>query len=285
MTFRKSLIATAMLASTMLTGCLTVIETGEVGVRVNMSREIQGAELVPGSWNQTIIGSVLTFPVKDINVTLNDMTPMTAENTALSDFDVSIVYGISPSAVAELYSTKSRSFHAYNDKTSDTYLMYNYVVTLAKNAAYKSVRQFKNLDVADNRVKIEEEIRDGVNTALKAEGLDTAVTLTVVQIRNIKPNDALLNSATDLVKSQNEIKIKENEVRLAKLESERMQALAQNSTQSIAYMQAQAQLTIAQAVKEGKVQTILLPHNMNMLSLPNKWPVKYYENANSSSTI
>ena len=50
------------------TGC-TRIETGEVGVRVGFDRQIQPGELLPGSFNQTMIGDVLTFPIKDVNVT------------------------------------------------------------------------------------------------------------------------------------------------------------------------------------------------------------------------
>ena len=61
------------------------------------------------------------------------------------------------------------------------------------------------------------------------------------------------------------LKVKENEVAIAQAEARRMQALAQNSGQSIAYMNAQAQLTIAEAVRDGKVSTIIIPHNMTAL--------------------
>lgn len=262
---RKFLIGLMLLATLSLSGCFRVIETGEVGVRVNLSREVQGAELMSGSWNQTLVGNVMTFPVKDITVALDDMKPLTADNSALADFDVSIVYGINPTSVAELYSTKSKSFHMYNEKEKDTYLMYNYMLTLTKNAAYKAVREYKSLEVADARAKIEEEIRKIVNDNLKAEKLDTSMSLTVVQIRNVAPNAEILSAATNLVKSQNELKIKENEVKLAKLESERMAALAQNSSQSIAYMQAQATLNISEGVKAGKVSTIIIPSTLTSL--------------------
>jgi regulator of protease activity HflC (stomatin/prohibitin superfamily) len=249
-------LATIVAAIVATTAC-TRIETGEVGVRVNASREIEGKELQPGSWNQTLIGSVLEFPVKDITVSLENKTPMTADNSALADFDITVVYAINPSSVSELYSTKSRSFHA-EDKEG-IYLMYNYVSTLVNNAAYKAIRQYKALEVADNRAKIEEQIRIIVNEQLREEKLDTSITLNVVQIRNVAPNAEILRSATEFVKSQNELKIKENEVKLAKLEAERMSALAQNSGQSIAYMQAQAQMKIAEGIAAGKVQTIVVP--------------------------
>ena len=251
--FKLSILA-AMIASTV---ACTRIETGEVGVRVNMSKEIQGNELMAGSWNQTLIGDVLTFPVKDIAVSLENKTPMTADNSALADFDITVVYAINPSSVSELYSTKSKSFH--QSANGDIYLMFNYMVTMVNNASYKVIRQYKSLEVADNRAKIEQEIQAIVAEQLRSEKLDTALTLNVVQVRNILPNNEIMQAATNYVRSQNELKIKENEVKLAKLEAERMAALSNQSSQSIAYMSAQAMLNISEGVKAGKVQTIVVP--------------------------
>lgn len=243
----------------------TRITTGEVGVRVNASKEVQGAELMPGSWNQTMIGEVLTFPTKDISVQLDNKTPMTSDNSALADFDITVVYGINPTSVSELYTTKSKSFHVYDEKERDTYLMYNYIQTLVNNAAYKVVREYKSLEVADNRTKIEQQIREVVTDQLKSEKLDSSIQLTVVQIRNILPNAEILASATAYVKAQNDLRIKETEVAIARKESERMAALSSNSTASIAYMNAQANLTVANAIAGGKVNTIVIPHGMTML--------------------
>ena len=135
----------------------------------------------------------------------------------------------------------------------------NYMLNLVNNASYKVVREYKALDVADNRANIELAIRENVNAQLKEEKLDDKIQLSVVQIRNIQPNKDILNAATQYVKAQNELKIKNTEVEIAKKESERMAALATNSGQSIAYMQAQANMLIAQGIREGKVQTIVVP--------------------------
>lgn len=259
------MVATLAIAALFSTGC-TRITDGEVGVRVTTTGTIQGNELGTG-YHQTMFGDVLQFPVRDLTVPLNDAKPLTADNSALADFDVSIVYSVAPTAVAELYTKKAKSFHL---KTSDgdVFLMYNYMNTLVNNAVYKAVRGYKSLDVADNRVKIEAEIRELVQAQLKEEKLDTSLILSAVQVRNIQPNADILKAATDLVKSQNELKIKQNQVAIAEAEAKRMQALSSNSANSIAYMKAQAELTIAEAVKEGKVSTILLPHGMSVLSLP-----------------
>jgi hypothetical protein len=245
-------------AVVLATGC-TRIQTGEVGVRVDMSKQIQGNELLPGSWNQTLVGDVLTFPTKDITVNLDSKTPMTSDNSALADFDLTMVYAINPTSVAELYSTKSKAFHAYDEKENDTFLMYNYMQTLVNNASYKAIRSYKSLEVADNRAKIEGEIREIVASTLKDEKLDTALTLTLVQIRNISPNPEIMAAATSYVKSVNEIKIKENEVKLAELEAKRQQALSANSGASIAYMDATARLNYSEAAKAGKVGLMVIP--------------------------
>lgn len=260
--FKLAIASIALLA----TGC-TRIETGEVGIRVDMSKQVQSGELMPGSWNQTMVGDVLTFPTKDIAISLENKAPMTADNTALADFDLTLVYGINPTAVAELYSTKSRAFHAFDDKRGDTFLMYNYMTTLVNNASYKVVRQYKALEVADNRAKIETEIRDVVAAQLKEEKLDGSLQLTVIQVRNIAPNADILAAATNYVKAQNELKIKQTEVDIAKKESERMAALSSNSTASIAYMNAQAALNISEGVRNGKVQTIIIPSTLTGLMI------------------
>lgn len=248
---------TAIIAALVSLQACTRIETGEVGVRINASKQIEGNELQPGTWNQTLIGDILTFPTKDIVVALDNKTPMTADNSPLQDFDITVVYGLNPTSVAELYSTKSRSFHI--EHKGDIYLMQNYMTTLVNNAAYKVVRNYKSLEVADNRAKIEQEIQQVVAEQLKSEKLDSAVHLTVVQVRNILPNAEILASATQYVRAQNELKVKQTEVDIAKKESERMAALANNSGQSIAYMQAQANMKIAEGIASGKVHTIVVP--------------------------
>lgn len=253
-------ISAVILASTLVTGCFTRVETGKVGLRVNASKEIQGTELMPGSWNQTLVGDVILFNTKDIAINIDNARPLTSDNTPMGEFDLTVVYGINPNSVAEVFSKKSKNFHAV-DSDGDISLMYARMTTLVNNAAQKAVRQFKSLEVGDNRTKIEEDIRSFVNDQLKEDKLDDALTLTDVTIKAAVPNKEILESATEYVKSQNALKIKENEVILAKREAERMSALAQNSQQSIAYMNALANMKIAEAVLAGKVNTMIIPSN------------------------
>jgi regulator of protease activity HflC (stomatin/prohibitin superfamily) len=259
--FTLSILAAAVLS----TGC-TRIETGEVGVRVGFDKQVQQGELLPGSFNQTLIGEVLTFPVKDVNVTLENMTPVAKDNSTMKDFDAVVVYNINPQQVSELYATKNRAFHA--EFKGDTYVMYNYIVQNARNAIYKAARKYEALDMADNRGEMEKFIQEEIVRNLAEEKLDGTIMISQVLIRNVVPADAVVESANALVRSKNELKQKEVEVKTAEAESRRMAALANNSGASIAFMQAQAMLNISEGIKAGQVQTIIVPSNFNALMMP-----------------
>lgn len=237
----------------------TRIETGEVGVRIGMDKQVQQGELQPGSLNQVIFGDVLTFPVKDVQVDVTDMTPLASDNSTVKDFDMAIVYSVNPSSVAELYVNKNRGFHAVTDD-GDTLLMYNYIKQLGRNAAYKVARRYESLKMADNRAEIEQLVRQEIVQQLDKEKLGTAINVSQVLVRQILPADNIVASANALVQAQNEQKQKEVEVRTAKLEAERIAALNANAG-ATKYMEATAIVTIAEAVKAGKVSTIVVPYD------------------------
>lgn len=261
----KSIVTLSVIAAAVLASGCTRVETGEVGVRIGFDKQVQSGELMPGSFNQTIIGDVLTFPVKDVNVTLENMTPVAKDNSTMKDFDAVVVYNINPQTVAELYSTKNKSFHA--EHRGDTYVMYNYIVQNARNAIYKAARKYEALDMADSRSDMEKFIQEEIQRNLADEKLDGSITISQVLIRNIVPADSVVESANNLVRAKNELKQKEVEVKTAEAEARRMAALANNSASSIAFMNAQAALNISEGIKNGKVQTIVVPSNFTGLML------------------
>jgi hypothetical protein len=250
----------AVLAGLMATtAACTRIETGEVGVRRSFDKTIETTELQPGSINQTIWGEVLTFPTKDVSVDIADLTPLASDNSTVADFDMSVIYSINPTSVAELYIEKNRGFHAENED-GDTLLMYNYIRQLGRNAAYKVARRYESLKMADNRAEIEQLVRQEIVAQLASEKLDTAITVSQVLVRQVKPAANIVQSANLLVQAQNENKRKEVEVATARLEAQRISALNANAG-ATKYMEATALVTIAEAIKEGKVNTIIVPYD------------------------
>ena len=237
----------------------TRIETGEVGVRRSFDKTIETTELQPGTVNQVIFGDVLTFPTKDVSVDITDMTPLASDNSTIADFDLSVIYSINPTSVAEIYIEKNRGFHAETED-GDTLLMYNYVRQLGRNAAYKVARRYESLKMADNRAEIEQLVRQEIIQQLASEKLDGVIDVSQVLVRSIKPADNIVDSANALVQAQNEQKRKQVEVQTAKLEAERISALNANRG-ATEYMAAMALQDIAQGVKNGKVNTVVVPYD------------------------
>src|SRR6478672_10090609 len=163
-------VVAVLVAGLATTGC-TVVDTGEVGLRVNFDKTVESTELVPGSFNQTVIGKVLTFPIKDVSVDVRDLNPLASDNSTMKDFDISVVYNIVPTAVSDLYINKSRSFHMV-DSSGDIFLMHTYIYQTARNAVYKTARKYEALNMNDNRAQIEEEIQDSMTKTLADEKLN-----------------------------------------------------------------------------------------------------------------
>jgi hypothetical protein len=246
-----SILAAAVLA----TGC-TRIETGEVGVRVGFDKQVQSGELLPGSFNQSIIGEVLTFPIKDVNVVLENMTPVAKDNSTMKDFDAVVVYNINPQQVSELYATKNRSFHA--EFKGDTFVMYNYIVQNARNAIYKAARKYEALDMADARSDMETFIKEEIVRNLAEEKLDGSISISQVLIRNIVPADSVVASANELVKAKNEFKTEEVKVATARKRNESMQANPMAIPLLMAEAQAEAMRKLPDAIANFKGQTLVI---------------------------
>lgn len=249
----------AVSALAVASAACTRVETGEVGVRRAFDKTIETTELQPGTVNQTIFGDVLTFPTKDVSVDITDMTPLAADNSTVADFDLSVIYSINPTSVAEIYIEKNRGFHAETEE-GDTLLMYNYVRQLGRNASYKVARRYESLKMADNRAEIEQLVRQEIVNQLAAEKLDGVIEVSQVLVRQIKPADNIVASANALVQAQNEQKRKEVEVQTARLEAQRIAALNANRG-ATEYMAAMALQDIAEGVRTGKVHSVVVPYD------------------------
>lgn len=247
--------AIAVLA-TVVTGCER-IETGHVGLRVGFDKQINQTELQPGSFNQTFIGTVLEFQTKEVAIIVNDMTPLAKDNSSMKDFDAVVIYNINPSSVTEMYTTKNKAFHKV-DADGNTYLMYNYIENAVRNAVYIAARQYDALEMSDGRQLIEQEVKQTLVKTIADEKLTDSITIGQVLIRSITPADSVVQSANELVRSKNLYKQKEIEVQTARQEAERISVLNSNKG-AVEYMSAMAMMNISEGIKDGKVNTIVVP--------------------------
>jgi hypothetical protein len=248
-------ISALVAAVSLATGC-TRIETGEVGLRVGFDKQVKTEELLPGSFNQTLVGSVMTFPIKEISVKVEDMTPLAKDNSTMKDFDALVTYNINQAQVAEIYNSKNRSFHANHN--GDVYLMYNYIFNATRNAIYKSARKYEALEMGDARQAMETEIKEQITRTLADEKIDGTITIGQVLIRNIVPADSVVASANELVKAKNEYKTEEVKVATARKRNESMQANPMAIPLLKAEAEADAMRKLPDAISNFKGQTLVI---------------------------
>ena len=239
-----------------MTGC-TRIPDGMIGMRTNFDKTVDDTYLRAGSMNQTIVGDVDKVPVREIPAEIKGMQPLASDNSTMKQFDLTVTYSINPDAAIGLWKRKSKGFHG-SDDDGHILLMEKYVQMMAKNIGNKVARNYESLTMNDFRKEIEDKINTQLHETLVAEKLDTSITISQVIVKDIFPADAIKSSADSLVRAQNEAKQKQVEVGTAKLEAERIAVLNANSG-AIGYMQAMAQQDIAKGIREGKVQTIVVP--------------------------
>lgn len=240
------------------TGC-TRIDTGEVGLIRNWDKTIDNREVLAGSVNQTMTHDVLTFPIREIAAEVKDLQPQTIENVTMADFDLTVVYNVNPNAVSDLYINKSRSFHGSNEK-GEALLMQGYLQTVARNAVMKTVPKYEALKINIQRDAVENEILAVIKAELASEKLDSSIMVSKVLVRNAVPPASITNSANNLVRAQNELKQSAIEVQKAEQEAKRIATLNANAG-AVGYMQAQAQMLIAQGIADGKVHAIVVPYD------------------------
>lgn len=253
---KKSIALIAL--SVLAVGC-TRIETGEVGLRVNFNGSVEPTELGIG-YHQTVIGDVLKFVSRETNVDLNDLNPQTLEKTPMKDFDAGFTYAVTPTAINEMWTQRSKAFHRVDDH-HDWYLMYNFVERIGRNALYKAVAKVPALEVNDKRSQIEIDALEFMRQSLKEEHLDSSIAVTKFYVRNTQLPDSIAASAANVVTQENNRMAKEKEVQIAILEKTRIEAMNKALTpEYLEFMRIQA-LQIA----ANKGSLIVVPANFTAL--------------------
>lgn len=257
--------AFVVVALLMLAAC-TRIETGHVGVRVSFTGQIEPQELGVG-FHQTFIGSVRTYVANEITLQLENLHPQTKDRTTLADLDLTFTYSIAPNAIADLVVRyKGRDMHAA-DKSDDIYPLGLYVTNVVQTAVTDVFSRYDALTANENRERIRDEIRTRVGQILAEEKLSEQVRVHQVFVKNMEVAAELKASVLQVIKAQNELRAKEFEVLTAKKEADRLTLLSANKF-NIDYMNAKSLSDIAEGVKNGKVQTMVIPYNFNgLLSL------------------
>lgn len=252
----KLLLALVAVGIVTMQGC-TRVETGHVGIRTTFNGSIEPEELGVG-FHQTLIGSVHTYVANEITWKIDNLTPQTKDRSQLEDLDLAYTYSVNPHAIADLVvKYKGRDAEADN---GDRYPLALYVENVVKTATTDVVSKYDALEANEKREEIRIKIRVQAEAMFKEDGLNESVQIHQVFVKNMQLSKAIMASANQVIISQNDLKTKEFEVQTAKKEAERLVALSANHS-NIDYMNAKSLSDIAEGVKNGKVNAIVVPYD------------------------
>lgn len=254
MLLNKMVIGLISVGIVTITGC-TRVETGHVGIRTTFSGVVEPQELGVG-FHQTLIGSVDTYVANEITWKIDNLTPQTKDRSQLEDLDLAYTYSVNPGMIGDLV-VKYKGRDGV-DNRGDRYPLALYVENVVKTATTDVVSKYDALEANEKREEIRNKIRTQSEAMFKEDGLAEAVQIHQVFVKNMQLSKAIMASANQVIISQNELKTKDYEVQTARKEAERLTLLASNKG-NIDYMNAKSLSDIAEGVKTGKVQSIIVP--------------------------
>lgn len=247
------LILLAMLSSLVFTACSRITDA-DVGIRQTFSGEIEDTILSQGI-HQTLIGDVIRVSKRNLVLSV-EAQPIVIEKIPMQTFQMKVNYGIVPQNAAIAYKTEKAQHIVTED--GDIYLLGQYVQYVANSAINDIVSRYKALEVNDNRAKIEIEIKDSINSKLKAQKKDHFVKVNEINILKISPPQSILDSSLAIVNSQNALKTKQNELETARVETEIKRVLAENASDKyVDLLRAESEKIKAEAMMEAAKQGTL----------------------------
>lgn len=257
--------------TTLFVGCTRVTDN-YVGVRTTYTGEIEEKVLAQGLY-QHVIGDVTLIPKRNIVLNVNTQ-PIVQEKVAMQTFELKVNYGIVSENAAIAYKSEKSQNIITDD--GDVYLLGQYVQYVANSAVNDVIAKYRALEVNDNRTKIEDDIKNSINQKLQAQGKAKYVRVNEINILKVIPPTSILDSSMAILKSEQDLKTRKNELEVAKVEQEKMKVLAQQADgQYINLLNAQANLATAEALKiaanKGTLNTtIVVPKDFTSVGNLNK---------------
>lgn len=210
MKFSFKSLAVLALAPMLMAGCMSSIETGEVGVRTTFTGKVLMAEEGQG-FHTHWTSSLDRYSIKQITVSLDDLQPKAADNLTLDDLDIEVYYTINPDRVAEI-SVKYQNRHARGPGV--LYPAYYLVESEANSAIQRAVAKFDSLTVHQERAKLREIIREQTQQALDQSDPGDFQVRKVV-IRDVKTDPSIEESIKLAVAREKELEAKRVELEIA----------------------------------------------------------------------
>lgn len=269
---KKIALVGALVASAIsFTGCTRVTDA-EVGVKTSFTGKISDAPQYQGLYFPWVY-SLDKFSTRNLIIDVSGQPIV--ENVQMDGMTIRVNYSIKPELAPEMWKTQKAQHMVRGggegDEKREIFLMGLYVETISRNVMMDVVKNYKALEVNSKRTEIEPILKAQIVKTINANGRGKYVNINEVVIINSQPPKSVMDSAKRYLTSLNDLRTKQNEVEIAKQESERLKALASQANETtLDYMRAQAQLNNSEAMMEmarNKSASKLIIAPMNITSL------------------
>lgn len=212
-----------LLATAVLLGACSQIDTGNVGVERTLGKVSTDA-LPPGVYF-TLFKTVDEFTAKEVSFSLENLTPKSRDNLTMKDVDIDVYFKITPASIPGLFVKYQGDVvqhkQVVKDGTSDLLVAYSRVLREAREAVYKSIAGMDATTMHTKRTELAEAVRRTLQAELDATDKG-AFTITAVNVRNLLTDPAIEAAIRGRAETDQAIEKKRKEVELAKAEAERL---------------------------------------------------------------
>lgn len=204
----------AIVAAALLSlGSCTTVDTGNVGVSSSFG-QVDMNEIPAGfTMKMPMFETVNHFNVRETTIDLNDLTPKARDNLSLQDMDVSVLYTVEPSRVAEIL-TQFSGQSLYNEELGVWMPGQGLVDRLAREAIYNAVSGMDSLTIHQRRDALTLAVREGLQQRLNRVAPNT-FRITNIAIRAITTDPSIEQSIRAAVQAQKNLERQAVEERIA----------------------------------------------------------------------
>lgn len=222
----STIIAVAALAISTLSGC-GKIHTNEVGLRTAWNGHVE-EKVEPQGFYVALASHVDTYSLKEIPVTLDNLTPKAKDNLLMQELDVTVFYSVAPEQIRQI--AIKRTGMSVLDRDNNVYWpAYLLVKSVAESETAQVVATIDSLEVHKNLDNIANSIKTKLQASLNSS--DPGVfQITRVVIRKAKTDPTIEQSIRNVVSKEKELEASKLQVQIAQANAEATAKTAQTLT-------------------------------------------------------
>lgn len=211
-----------------LSGCYGRIETGNVGIRTDFNGTV--ADKVEGEgFYLALVGHVDEYTLKEVPVTLENLTPKAKDNLSLAELDVSVYYRVTSGQAVRALQLKRSGQSVQIGDTSVWAPQFRFVESLSRSEIADAVSKHDSLTIHTQRNTLESEVKSALQSNLDASD-PGQFQITRVVVRQVRTDPTVEQSIRNVVAKSKELEAATLQVQVAEKNAEAVAKTANTLT-------------------------------------------------------